>query len=129
MDALGAVALRPVSRERLGTLAVQEPALTGRLWRLAMIDAAINHCWIFRIGRLVGRARIANFLCEMLLRLHARGLCDLDGFDVPLARIVKLRELLQIGHCCWDCLYLDPETDRGIRDRIAADGPRHLATA
>ena len=41
MDALGAVALRPVSRERLGTLAVQEPALTGRLWRLAMIDAAI----------------------------------------------------------------------------------------
>lgn len=162
MDALGAVTLRPTPRERLDALGTQEPALIDKLWRVSMIDAAINRYWIFRIGRLVGRARIANFLCEMLMRLYARGLCDLDGFDVPLAqidlaeicgmtpvhasrmlaelredgictfvqgsvRIMKLREMIQTGHYRWDYLYLAPETDREIRERIAAKGSRHFA--
>lgn len=35
------------------------PALYQKLWRISLIDAAIQRYWTFRVGRLVGRARIA----------------------------------------------------------------------
>lgn len=87
MDAFGFAMVEATSCERLQGLGAQAPAILERLWHISMIDAAIDRYWIFRIGRLVGRARIANFLCEMLLRLYARGLCSMDRFEVPLAQI------------------------------------------
>lgn len=87
MDAFGPATVRATPRDLLQTLEKERPEIVQKFWRLSMIEASISRYWIFRIGRLVGRARIANFLCEMLLRLHARGLCGMDGFEMPLAQI------------------------------------------
>lgn len=87
MDALGFATVQETPRERLQALESEAPAILAKLWRISMVEASISRYWIFRIGRLVGRARIANFLCEMLVRLYARGLCGMDGFDMPLAQI------------------------------------------
>lgn len=85
-NAFGAATVKETSYERFQALDVQASAIAEQFWRISMIEASISRYWIFRIGRLVGRARIANFLCEMLVRLYARGLCSMDGFDVPLAQ-------------------------------------------
>lgn len=85
-EALGPALLRPLSAARLRTLEGAAPETFGKLWQVSLIDSAISRYWIYRIGRLGGRARIANFLAEMLMRLHARGLCGLDGVDLPLTQ-------------------------------------------
>lgn len=52
------------------------------LWKLTMIDAAIHRHWIYRSGRLRALAAVADFICEMDLRLQA---CEqVDGDRVPL---------------------------------------------
>lgn len=43
------------------------------LWRLTMIDAAIHRHWTYRSGRLRAMAAVADFFCEMHLRMLA---CD-----------------------------------------------------
>ncbi|WP_167626555.1 Crp/Fnr family transcriptional regulator [Paracoccus luteus] len=87
LDALGPVVVRGTPHDRLQMLYGQAPELVHKLWRISLIDASIHRYWIFRIGRLAGRARIANFFCEMLLRLYARGLCDFHAFQLPLAQV------------------------------------------
>lgn len=69
-----------------------------------MIEASVIRYWIARIGRLVGRARIADFLCEMLVRLYARGLCSMEGFEVPLAQtnIAEICGMTPVA-CCPNC--------------------------
>lgn len=87
LDALGQVVVRGTPYERLQALERQAPGVVHKLWRISLIDAAVHRYWIFRIGRLPGRARIANFFCEMLLRLYARGLCGFDAFQLPLSQV------------------------------------------
>lgn len=79
-------AIRPTEHRDLAALGQDHPALYRKLWRISMIDAAIHRYWIFRIGRLAGRARIANFFAEMLVRLYARGLGTLNGYLLPLTQ-------------------------------------------
>ena len=85
-EALGPVEVQAAPAERLRALESEAPAIAEKLWRISMIDAAISRHWVYRIGRLGGRARIASFFCEMLLRLYARGLCPLDRFELPLTQ-------------------------------------------
>ena len=85
-EALGPVEVQAAPAERLRALELEAPAVAEKLWRISMIDAAISRHWVYRIGRLGGRARIASFFCEMLLRLYARSLCTLDRFDLPLTQ-------------------------------------------
>lgn len=80
------IAVRPVQHTDLTALRDSEPELFQKLWRISMIDAAIHRYWIYRIGRLSGRTRIANFFCEMLVRLHSRGLGGLHAFPLPLTQ-------------------------------------------
>ncbi|HRO14354.1 MAG TPA: Crp/Fnr family transcriptional regulator [Paracoccus sp. (in: a-proteobacteria)] len=157
LDAIGPAEVRSTPHERLQGLLTRSPLICEKLWRISLIDAAIHRYWIFRLGRLVGRARIANFFCETLLRLYSRELCTIDRYEVPLTQadlaescgmtpihanrmlaelreegictfaqgsvqIAKLPELFQTGQYCWDYLYLGPELDREIRERL--DGTR-----
>lgn len=71
---------------QLDALRDAHPRLFQKLWRLSLIDASIHRYWIFRVGRLAGKARLANFLTEMFVRLHARGLCGTDRYDLPLSQ-------------------------------------------
>ncbi|GGL63222.1 Crp/Fnr family transcriptional regulator [Wenxinia marina] len=46
------------------------------LWSLTMIDASISRHWTFRMGQLRALAGMANFLCEMQIRLQLCGRAD-----------------------------------------------------
>ncbi|HRO14370.1 MAG TPA: Crp/Fnr family transcriptional regulator [Paracoccus sp. (in: a-proteobacteria)] len=87
IDAISDAVVRHTPHDRIRALRSQAPDTFQKLWRISLIDASIHRYWIFRVGRLAGRARIANFLCEMLLRLYSRGLCPIDGFELPLTQI------------------------------------------
>lgn len=67
-------------------LHAQAPDAFEKLWRISLIDASIHRYWVFRLGRQPGRARVANFFCEMLVRLYARGLCKIGRFKLPLTQ-------------------------------------------
>lgn len=79
-------ALRPTPHGRIAAMRDNQPVLFQKLWRVSMIDSAIHRYWIYRLGRLSGRARIANFFSEMLVRLYARDLGTLHGFPLPLTQ-------------------------------------------
>jgi len=74
------------SHGKLDWLRDERPDLYRKLWKISLIDASIHRYWIFRMGRLAGKARIANFLTEMFVRLYARGLCGIDRYDLPLSQ-------------------------------------------
>lgn len=58
----------------------QHPRIADVLWRETLIDAAIYREWLTSMGQHEGVARVAHFLCEMLLRHKAVGLAqDVDG--------------------------------------------------
>lgn len=54
-----------------------------QLWALTMIDAAINRHWTHRMGQLRALAGMANFLCEMHLRLRLCGRVEEGRFALP----------------------------------------------
>lgn len=86
IDSVGTVVLRGIAHGDLGRLMAEHPPLMRNLWRISLMDAAVHRYWIFRIGRLPGRARVANFFCEMLIRQYARGLCSTQRFELPLTQ-------------------------------------------
>ena len=77
---------RPTSHSQIDWIGEERPDLYRKLWHVSLIDASIHRYWIFRLGRLAGKARVANFLTEMFVRLHARGLCGTDRYDLPLSQ-------------------------------------------
>lgn len=54
------------------------------LWRLTMLDAAIHRHWIYRAGRLRALAAVADFICEMDLRLQACGKVRDNRVPLPM---------------------------------------------
>ncbi|MRX50467.1 helix-turn-helix domain-containing protein [Paracoccus sp. S-4012] len=86
VDALGDAMVRPTAHADLDRLESERPDLYRKLWHISLIDASIYRYWVFRTGRLAGRARLANFLSEMFVRLYARGLCMPDGYTLPLSQ-------------------------------------------
>lgn len=84
VETLGNVSTTALPHQAIGHLKQSAPALYDKLWRISLMDAAIHRYWVFRVGRLVGRVRIANFFAETLVRLYARGLCGLDGYVLPI---------------------------------------------
>lgn len=86
IDSINSVRLQPIGHDQLDALKITSPELLCRLWQVSLLDSAISRYWIFRIGRLPGLARIANFFCEMLVRQYVRGLCGTDRFELPLTQ-------------------------------------------
>lgn len=84
IDSFGPAVVHPVPHRSVTMLRLTRPDMGDKLWRITLIDAAIQRYWIFRIGRLMGRARLANFFAETLVRHYARGLCGLDGCPLPI---------------------------------------------
>lgn len=86
IDSISSVRLQPIGHDRLVAMKTTAPELLCRMWQLTLLDSAISRYWIFRIGRLPGLARIANFFSEMLVRQYVRGLCGTDRFELPLTQ-------------------------------------------
>ena len=90
---------------------------------------SISRYWIFRIGWLVGRVRIANFLSEMLVGLYAAALVQHGELRRASGPVMKLPELFQAGQYRWDYLYLGADLDRKIRERVSLGPLRRRASA
>lgn len=86
IDALSPCEMRPTTHEQLDRVVIERPDLGHKLWRISLIDASIHRYWIFRLGRLAGKARVANFVTEMFVRLYARGLCGTSHYELPLSQ-------------------------------------------
>ncbi|MDF2231283.1 Crp/Fnr family transcriptional regulator [Albimonas sp. CAU 1670] len=99
--------------EALLSIVERGAADAGALWALTMIDASIHRHWTFRIGQLRALAGMANFLCEMQLRMELCGRSKDGRFALPLIQSQlaeacglsgvhvnrTLRELREAGIC------------------------------
>ena len=59
------------------------PRLTRVFWFQTLVDAAIHREWMLVLGKKRGRARVAQFFCEMQQRMKIIGLTGDDGYDLP----------------------------------------------
>lgn len=105
-----------VAMSRLRVAALSQCALTSlmrdhprcgqALWWEFMCASAIRSEWIARLSHGGARARLANLLCEIAVRLYVVGLADDGGFTLPITQV-------DLGHSCG----LTPEhTNRVLRD-------------
>ncbi|PWJ21208.1 Crp/Fnr family transcriptional regulator [Jannaschia seohaensis] len=112
------IAITPVTvaafpNARLRELIAGDHVLAMALWELTTIDATIHWHWSFRMGALRARAAVANFLCEMELRLRLADRSQGGQFRLPMTQSDigeacgmtsvhvsrMLRELRQAGLC------------------------------
>lgn len=126
--ASGAATVKETTYERFQALDIELVEISKQFRRISMIETSISRYWIFRIGWLVGRARIANFLSEMLVGLYAAGLVQHGELRRASGPVMKLPELFQAGQHRWDYLYLGADLDREIRGKYhlvrCGDAPR-----
>ena len=62
------------------------PRLTRIYWLATNIDAAIHREWTLSLGRRTAIARMANFFCEMFVRLGIVGLTRGNSYEFPLTQ-------------------------------------------
>ncbi len=86
VTAITAVRVAVYPHSALRRLMRESPDIGLSLWALTVMDAAIHRYWSFRIGALRATGRVANFLCEMELRLRRAGLGEDGKFDLPLTQ-------------------------------------------
>lgn len=70
----------------LRALAAEDPALAERLWALTLVDASIHRHWAFRTSALRAMERLADFICEMEIRLHLAGRVEAGTIPLPLTQ-------------------------------------------
>ncbi len=105
-----------ISHENLCALLRIHPRLADIFWRDTLIDAAIFREWMLGIGRRSARARLAHFLCEMVMRLRAVGMQRGNTVPLPITQAEvgdalglstvhvnrTLQELREEGLLSWD---------------------------
>jgi CRP-like cAMP-binding protein len=72
-----------VPHPELHRVTEQFPRLSRVLWLQTLVDAAIHREWMLVLGKKRGRARIAQFFCEIHKRLKIIGLTDETGYTLP----------------------------------------------
>lgn len=72
--------------EALMEIAAADAEDARALWGLTLVDAAIHRHWTFRTGKLRALAGMANFMCEMQLRMELCGRCRDGRFALPLTQ-------------------------------------------
>jgi CRP-like cAMP-binding protein len=75
-----------ITHEALRELCARQPRIAGALWRETRIDAAICRMWMTGVGRRSAYARIADLLCEFLVRMRAVGLATDHACELPFTQ-------------------------------------------
>lgn len=96
------------------------PHLARMLWFSTLLDAALHREWIFRLGRLDARGRVAHFLSETHARMAAVGLARDGAFDFPLTQ-------QDIGEACGLTSVHVNRTLRLLREQGLAEIVHHRA--
>lgn len=82
--AISPVRIASIPRARMAVLIEKFPNLARMLWRSTMYDAAIHREWIFRLGRLEAKGRVAHFFSEMDARLRLAEIGSESSAPLPL---------------------------------------------
>ncbi len=72
-----------VPHSELKRVTEQFPRLSRVLWLQTLVDAAIHREWMLVLGKKRGRARVAQFFCEMHKRQKIVGLTGDAGYSLP----------------------------------------------
>lgn len=72
-----------VHHSELKRVTEQFPRLTRVLWFQTLVDAAIHREWMLVLGKKRGRARVAQFFCELQQRLKIIRLIGDGHYDLP----------------------------------------------
>ena len=75
-----------VPHSELGRVSEQFPRLARVFWFQTLIDAAIHREWMLVLGKKRSRSRVAQFFCEMHVRLGIVGLADGDSYALPFSQ-------------------------------------------
>tara|TARA_R110002033_G_scaffold48042_2_gene93820 strand:+ start:37047 stop:37790 length:744 start_codon:yes stop_codon:yes gene_type:complete len=84
--ALGEAKIAYVPHKTLSDIMRNEPHLARILWFSTLLDAAMHREWIFRLGRLSAKERLAHFICELHTRMAFVGLVENNILRVPLTQ-------------------------------------------
>jgi CRP-like cAMP-binding protein len=86
-DAVGALSecsIGIIFHEDLERIAVKSPKLVLALWRDAMVEASIFRERLLNLGQRPALPRIANLICEQMVRLESVGM---NGSMIPLTQV------------------------------------------
>jgi CRP-like cAMP-binding protein len=86
IGAITPVRVALVPHDAIRGITETHPHLGRMLWFSTLLDAAIHREKILSIGRRSAVARIAQILCELLVRLRLVGLADEKGYALPLTQ-------------------------------------------
>jgi CRP-like cAMP-binding protein len=75
-----------VQREDLQKLVRVNTAVAEAVFVKTLVEASIFREWVVNVGRRTARERIAHVLCEMGARLHALGLAEEYGYELPMTQ-------------------------------------------
>lgn len=73
--------------EKLQQITRDHPHLTRLLWFSTNLDAAIHREWMLSLGRRSALSRMANFFCEMRVRLGLIGQATDEGYALDLTQV------------------------------------------
>lgn len=75
-----------VDRKRLQDIARTNAAIGHAILVKMLVEASIFREWVLNVGRRDARTRMAHVLCELGIRLHALGLADEYGYQLPMTQ-------------------------------------------
>src|ERR1700712_845511 len=76
-----------IPHESMRDLTARFPGIAAILWRDTLIDAAIFREWMVGMGPRSAYERIAQFFCELYLKLQAVGLAESYRCPLPITQI------------------------------------------
>lgn len=71
---------------QLRLLCERQPRIAAALWRVTLVDAAIQREWTVNLGQRLAVQRLAHLFCEVLLRMGAVGLAHGDACAFPVTQ-------------------------------------------
>jgi CRP-like cAMP-binding protein len=80
---LGPCKVAMFEHRTLAEILKSHPRLTRWLWLSTLLDGAMHREWIFRMGRLGAKGRVAHFFCELNARLEMVELARDGRFSLP----------------------------------------------
>lgn len=73
-----------IPRAMILDMTENRPRLARALWWATLVDEAVLREWLVNLGQRPADQRLAHFFCELLLRLQAVGLGDVNGCPMPI---------------------------------------------
>ncbi|HEX8300095.1 Crp/Fnr family transcriptional regulator [Sphingomonas sp.] len=75
-----------IPRGRVQQLTRSNPSIGHAVLVKILVEASVFREWVLNVGRRDARTRVAHLLCELGVRLDARGLAAEYGYELPMTQ-------------------------------------------